>query len=102
MLGAEDLEVVIHQKDFGFGVEVARGDFVVGPQADPQGRILDSLDFLGTGRGNVWEPDRSCISGDRTDECIVCVEHGLLLMPPGGTSKCLEELDMRFCSGGDS
>ena len=31
-----------------------------------------------------------------------CVEHGLLLMPPGGTSKCLEDFESRFCSGGDS
>ena len=59
------------------------------------------LNFLDIGRGNAWEPDRSCISGDRTDECFVCVEHGLLLMPPGGTSKCLEDFEPRFGSGGD-
>ena len=88
-------------KDFGFGVEVAGEGFVVGALADPQGRILDSLDFWDIVRGSVWEPDRSCISGDRMDECFVCVKHGLLLMPPGGTSKCLEDFELRFCSGGD-
>ena len=59
--------MVIHRKDFGFGVEVAGGGFVVGAQADPQERIFNSLDLLDIGSGNVWEPDRSCISGDRTD-----------------------------------
>ena len=57
-------------REFGFGVEVAGGGFVVGAHADPQGRILDSLDLLDIGRGSVWEPD-SCISGDRRDECCV-------------------------------
>ena len=60
--------MVIHRKDFGFRGEMAGGGFVVGAQADPQGRILDSLDFLDIGRGNVWEPDMSFISGDRTNE----------------------------------
>ena len=68
VLGTEELEVVIHRKDFGFRVEMDGGGFVVGAQADPEGRILNSLDFLDIGRGSIWEPDRSCIGGDRTDE----------------------------------
>ena len=66
VLGTEELEVVIHQKDDGFGAEMAGGGFVVGAQAVPQGRILDSLDFLDIGRGNVWEPDRSWLSVKRS------------------------------------
>ena len=52
----------------------------MGAQADPEGRIFDSLDFFGH-----WK--RKCL-GTREelqrwiDECSVCVEHGLLLMPP--------------------
>ena len=46
--------MVIHQKDFGLEVEVAGGGFVVGPRADPQGRISDSgfLDIEGEVFGN--------------------------------------------------
>ena len=35
----------------------------MGAQADPEGRIFDSLDFFDIGRGNVWGPERSCKGG---------------------------------------
>ena len=57
------------------------------------GVSLDSLELLDIRRGDIREPDRSCICENGFDQCFVGVEHCLFLVTPGGASQCFENFE---------
>ena len=51
-------------------------------QTDPEGLVLDDLEFLDVGRFGRRVPDWGCVVEDRTDERIVGIKQGLCLITP--------------------
>ena len=92
-LGAEELEVVLDRKVFGFGMEVAGGGHLMDAKAGTEGLILNSLEFEDVGRGEVREPDRSGIGEDGAEDGAVGEKHGLLLCAPVGASEGFEDVE---------
>jgi hypothetical protein len=91
-LGTEELEVVGDRKDFGFGVEVVSGGILEGASTEPEGSVLDSLEFGNIGGGGIRKPNRGSICENRTNEGFVGLEHSLLLVSPGCASKGFEDV----------
>jgi len=92
VLGAEELEVVGDRKDFGFGVEVVGGGVLEGASTEPEGTVLDSLEFGNIGLGGIRKPNRGSIGENRTNEGFVGLEHSFLLVSPGCASKGFEDI----------
>jgi hypothetical protein len=82
-LGTEELEVIGDRKDFGFRMEVVRGEILKVASTEPEGTVLDSLEFVDVGGECVRKPNRGSIGKNRTDEGFVCSEHCLILVSPG-------------------
>ena len=106
----EELEVGIHRKDFGFGVEVAGGGWrwleetlLWAPRQILRAEFWTLWIFWALEEEMFWNQTgaASVVIGQISALYVLSNEHGLLLMPPGGTSKCLEDFKARFCSGGD-
>ena len=92
VLGAEELEVVGDWEDFGFGVEVVGRGVLKGASAEPEGPVLDGLEFGNIGGGGIRKPNRGSISENRTYEGFVGLEHSFLMMSPGCASKGFEDI----------
>ena len=92
VLGAEELEVVGDRKDFGFGVEVVSGGVLEGASTEPEGTVLDSLEFGNIGLGGIRKPNRGSIGENGTDEGFKGLEHCLLLVSPGCASKGFKDV----------
>jgi len=92
VLGAEELEVVGDWEDFGFGVEVVGRGVLKGASAEPEGPVLDGLEFGNIGGGGIRKPNRGSIGENRTNEGFVGLEHSFLLMSPGCASKGFEDI----------
>jgi len=92
VLGAEELEVVGDWEDFGFGVEVVGRGVLKGASAEPEGPVLDGLEFGNIGGGGIRKPNRGSVGENRTNEGFVGLEHSFLLMSPGCASKGFEDI----------
>jgi len=92
VLGAEELEVVGDRQDFSFGVEVVRRGVLKGASAEPEGPVLDSLEFGNVGGGGIRKPNRGSIGENGTDEGFKGLEHCLLLVSPGCASKGFKDV----------
>ncbi len=92
VFGAEKLEVVGDREDFGFGVEVVGGGVKEGASTEPEGTVLDSLEFGNIGGGGIRKPNRGRIGENRTNEGFVGLEHSFLLVSPGCASKGFEDI----------
>ena len=68
VLGAEELEVVGDREDFGFGVEVVGRGVLKGASAEPEGPVLDGLEFGNVGGGGIRKPNGGSIGENRTNE----------------------------------
>jgi hypothetical protein len=91
-LGAEELEVVGDWEDFGFGVEVVRRGVLKGASAEPEGPVLDGLEFGNIGGGGIRKPNGGSIGKNRTNEGFKGLEHCLLLVSPGCASKGFKDI----------
>lgn len=92
VLGAKELEVVGDREDFGFRVEVVGGGVLEGASTEPEGTVLDSLEFGNIGGGGIRKPNRGSVGENRTNEGFVGLEHSFLLMSPGCASKGFEDI----------
>ena len=92
VLGAEELEVVGDREDFGFRVEVVRRGVLKGASAEPEGPVLDSLEFGNVGGGGIRKPNRGSIGENGTDKGFKGLEHCLLLVSPGCASKGFKDV----------
>ena len=81
-LCGKEFEVLVYCENFGFGVEVGRRGFFVAAQTDPEGLVLDDLEFLDVGRCGRRVPDWGCVVEDMADEVIVGIKQGLCLITP--------------------
>ena len=101
VLGAEEFEMVGDREDFGFRVEVVLGGVLEGASAEPEGTVLDSLEFGDVGEGGVRKPNWGSVGENGADEGFVGLEHCLLLVSPGGTSKGFENVEAGGGTGGN-
>ena len=79
-------------EDFGFGVEVVGRGVLKGASTEPEGPVLDGLEFGNIGGGGIRKPNRSSIGEYRTNEGFKGLEHCLLLVSPGCASKGFKDV----------
>ena len=70
-LGGKEFEVLVYREELGFGMKVRRRGFFVTAQTDPEGLVLDGLEFLDVGGFGRRVPNWGCVVKDRTDEGFV-------------------------------
>ncbi len=92
VLGAEEFEVGGDWEDFGFGVEVVGRGVLKGASAEPEGPVLDGLEFGIVGGGAIRKPNRGSIGKNGTDKGFKGLEHCLLLVSPGCASKGFKDV----------
>ena len=83
--------MVIDGKNLGLRVKMVLRGHLQRPSGDPEGRILDLLEFDYSRVGDIGEPDGSSVVEKGADEGFVGDEEGLLLLAPGGTSNDLKD-----------
>ena len=86
-LGTEARKVVMDGIEFGFCVKIVNGTHLHTAGGYAEGSVLDTLEFLDGGGGDVGEPDSGVVGEGERDEEFVCEDKGLLALAQGGNAK---------------
>ena len=68
--------MVLDGKELGFCVMMVNGDRLHTPNGDPEGGVLEALEFLDGGGEGVGEPDGGGVGEEGGDEGFVGSWHG--------------------------
>jgi hypothetical protein len=86
-LGTEEVEVLPNGELLCFSVKVRDGQLLEGTSDQPEGVVLDNLQFVDVCSTGVWLEDRCAVVDDRFDQSLPGQEEGFPVLTPSGTNQ---------------